>query len=951
LARNQMGNNSPWEDLYGPNLGYVQQLYEQYLQDPQTVDEEMRTLFERWGSPASAPSQQEPYLQVNRESPNALAIMQKAVAAVKLIQNLRINGHLAARTNPFLADRENLFSISNYGLTQEDLESIPAKIAWSKAPDQFRTAWDVVVHLREVYIGSTAYQFTHVNNVQERHWLNHRVATLPLKTSMSREQQLSLLRKLTQADEFEQFLHRTFVGQKRFSLEGLEILVPMMDELIRQGAHDGVRHVLIGMAHRGRLNVLAHILGKPYEKIFSEFHHSPNKEMVPSEGSIGINHGWSGDVKYHLGADREIEEQNAARIRLTLANNPSHLEFVDPIVEGFTRASQEDRNVAGQPLQDITKAFSILVHGDAAFPGEGVVAETLNLSRLKGYNTGGTIHIIANNQIGFTTESEDSRSTLYASDLAKGFEIPIVHVNADDPEACMQAISLAYEYRKTFKKDFLIDLMGYRRYGHNEMDDPSVTQPVLYEKVSKHARVPVLYADRLKENGVISEQEAANIKQDVLDELKSANEQMKTDQKEEHIPFYMEKDEDEFSVKTSIQASELTKLNKELLMWPQGFSAYPKLEKILKRREEALETSIDWAHAETLAFATILADGTPIRMTGQDTERGTFAQRHVVLHDYKTGRTYTPLQHLSDAKASYAVYNSPLSEASVLAFEYGYDVLAKDTLVLWEAQFGDFANAAQVHIDTFLAPGRAKWGQKSSLVMLLPHGYEGQGAEHSSARLERFLQLSGSQNWTIANLTSAAQYFHLLRWQASRVGKDEARPLIVMTPKSLLRNPRASSKLAELSEGGFKQLFEQPGLEENTESAERLILCSGKVAIDLEAEWEASNVKNKKIHIVRVEQLYPLPSKALLELFARCTQLKEIAWVQEEPRNMGAWSYIDPKLRELASVPVRYIGRPVRSSPAEGSPDVHKAEQQRILRKALLLTGMNTGNPGGDNRE
>ncbi|WCK56915.1 2-oxoglutarate dehydrogenase E1 component [Aneurinibacillus sp. Ricciae_BoGa-3] len=944
-----MGSNTPWQDLSGPNLGYVQQLYEQYLEDPQTVDEQMRALFERWGAPTLP--QKEPYAIASQETLDMLGIMKKAVSAVKLIQNVRINGHLAARTNSFSENKEHLFSIANYGLTREDLESIPAKIAWSKAPDEFRTAWDVIEYLRQVYIGSTAYQFTHVNNVEERHWLNHRVATLPLKTSMSREKQLALLRNLIQADEFEQFLHRTFVGQKRFSLEGLEVLVPMMDELIRQGAHDGVRHVLIGMAHRGRLNVLAHILGKPYEKIFSEFHHSPNKELVPSEGSMGINYGWSGDVKYHLGADREIQEDNAARIRLTLANNPSHLEFVDPVVEGFTRASQEDRKVAGQPVQDTTKALAILIHGDAAFPGEGVVAETLNLSRLKGYHTGGTIHIIANNQIGFTTESGDSRSTLYASDLAKGFEIPIVHVNADDPEACLQAISLAYEYRKTFKKDFLIDLMGYRRYGHNEMDDPNVTQPLLYEKVSKHPRIPVLYADKLKGNGVISEQDAASIRQDVQNQLKNAYEQVKTDQKEEHVPYHLDKDEDEFNIKTSVPAAKLAQLNKELLTWPQEFSVYPKLEKILKRREQALETSIDWAHAETLAFATILADGTPIRMTGQDIERGTFAQRHVVLHDYKTGKTFTPLQHLKDAKASYAVYNSPLSEASVLAFEYGYDVLAKNTLVLWEAQFGDFANAAQVHIDTFLAPGRAKWGQKSSLVMLLPHGYEGQGAEHSSARLERFLQLSGSQNWTIANLTSAAQYFHILRWQASRVGREEARPLILMTPKSLLRNPRASSRLSELSESAFKPLLEQPGLEAHAATAERLILCSGKVAIDLEAEWEALNVNNEKIHMVRVEQLYPLPSKAIRELLSRCTQLKEIAWVQEEPKNMGAWSYIEPKLRELGSVHVRYIGRPVRSSPAEGSPDVHKVEQQRILREALFLTEMNTGNPGGDNRE
>ncbi|WP_245590515.1 2-oxoglutarate dehydrogenase E1 component [Aneurinibacillus terranovensis] len=940
-----MGSKTPWQDFYGPNLGYVQQLYEQYLQDRASIDQEVRSLFDRWGAPPEYPDG-ESYPEKMQQSSDDLAIMKKVVAAFKLVQNIRINGHLAAKTNPF-ANEEQVFNLSKYGLSKEDLQAIPAKIVWSKAPDEFHTAWDVMMHLRDAYIGSTAYQFMHINNVEERHWLNHMVVTGALKRILTNEEQVSLLKKLTEADEFEQFLHRTFVGQKRFSIEGLEMLVPMIDELIRQGAHDGVRHVLIGMAHRGRLNVLAHILGKPYEKIFSEFHHSPNKELVPSEGSIGMNYGWTGDVKYHLGADREIEEDHSARLRVTLANNPSHLEFVDSVVEGYTRAAQEDRQVAGPPQQDITKAFAILVHGDAAFPGEGIVAETLNLSRLRGYHTGGTIHIIANNQIGFTTESEDSRSTRYASDLAKGFEIPIVHVNADDPNACIQAIYLAYEYRKTFKKDFLIDLIGYRRYGHNEMDDPNVTQPLLYAKVAKHPRIPALYIDKLLQNGIISEQAVNEMKQNVREQLNYAYEKMKNEEKEQETQVQINQDVEEFNVNTSVPAAKLTELNKEILASPEGFSVYPKLEKILQRRVDALHGSIDWAHAETLAFATILADGIPIRMTGQDTERGTFAQRHVVLHDYRTGKSFTPLQHLSQARASFAVYNSPLSEASVLGFEYGYDVLARDTLVLWEAQFGDFANAAQVHIDTFLAPGRAKWRQNSNLVLLLPHGYEGQGAEHSNARPERFLQLSGEQNWTVANLTSAAQYFHLLRWQASRVGTEDARPLILMTPKSLLRNPRAASRLTEFSEGGFKQLLEQPGLEGNAKSAERLILCSGKIAIDLEAEWEKLQLNNKTIHIVRVEQLYPFPAKALRQLITRCKQFKEIVWVQEEPQNMGAWSYIEPQLRTLSQVPVRYIGRPVRSSPAEGSPEVHKAEQHRILKEAFLLTESNAVKAGG----
>ncbi|WP_047150725.1 2-oxoglutarate dehydrogenase E1 component [Aneurinibacillus tyrosinisolvens] len=949
MARNQVGSNTPWQDFDGPNLGYVHELYEHYLEDPKSIDQEMKKLFDQWGAP---PLYQKEgfHTQKEQHTTDAAGIMQKAISAATLALSIRINGHLYAQTNSFTNEEQrdlHPLNPSNYGLSEADLQAMPAQVVWPKAPVQLRTALDVINHLRKIYINSVAYQFMHINNLEERDWLTHMVESETIERTLGNEEQIRLLRTLTQVEEFEQFLHHRFAGQKRFSIEGLETLVPMIDELVRQSALGGVRHVLIGMAHRGRLSVLAHILGKPYEKIFSEFHHSPNKELVPSEGSIGMNYGWTGDVKYHLGADREMEADQSARVRLTLANNPSHLEFVNPVVQGYTRAAQEDRQVAGYPKQDVTKALMIAVHGDAAFPGEGIVAETLNLSRLRGYQTGGTIHIIANNQIGFTTESQDSRSTRYASDLAKGFEIPIVHVNADDPMACLQAIRLAYEYRKNFKKDFLIDLIGYRRYGHNEMDDPAATQPLFYDKVMKHSRVPVLYADILKKNGIIEDQVVEEIKQAARERLQQAYDKTKSNGQEQTITPEIKQIDNELDVDTRVSADTLTELNKELLQWPKELSVYPKLEKILKRREEALQKGIDWSLAETLAFATILMDGTPIRITGQDTERGTFAQRHAVLHDNQTGKQFIPLQHIPQARASFAIYNSPLSEAGVLGFEYGYDVLAKDTLVLWEAQFGDFADAAQVIIDTFLASGKAKWKQTSNLVLLLPHGYEGQGPDHSSARLERFLQSSAERNWTVANLTSAAQYFHLLRWQASRLGKENARPLILMTPKSLLRNPRAFSKLTELSEGSFKPLLEQPGLEGNAESAGRMILCSGKVAIDLEAEWESQQLNDKRIYLVRVEQLFPFPEKELQKTINQCKQLKEIVWVQEEPKNMGAWSYMEPKLKALTEVPVRYIGRPDHSSPAEGSPDVHKMEQQRILKEALLLTETTTVKAGG----
>lgn len=929
----------PWQGFDGANLGYVHQLYEQYLKNPLAVDAEFRSLFERWGAPpqfeAAAPDlglRTQPAVTVTGDATEAMA---KAVAAVELAERIRLNGHLISRINSFVDSPEtslHLFEPAAYGLTDADLRVIPARVVWPEAPGQLATAADVINHLMTVYTGSTAYQFMHIPNIPERNWLSHRVeagAARPIDD----EERRRLLRELTEVEEFERYLHRTFAGQKRFSVEGLETVVPMLTSLIHQAANDGTQHVLIGMAHRGRLSVLAHVLGKPYAKIFSEFHHAPNKDLVPSEGSMGVTYGWTGDVKYHLGAHREPGPHDTTRVRVTLAHNPSHLEFVGAVVEGYTRAAQEERQVSGSPLQQTGRALCISLHGDAAFPGEGIVAETINLSKLRGYRVGGTIHIITNNQIGFTTDSADSRSTRYASGVARGFELPIVHVNADDPEACLQAIHLAYAYRQEFHKDFLIDLIGYRRHGHNETDDPIVTQPLLYAKVAKHPGVRSLYAGRLAEAGAVDAEAAAAMSRSALERLQQAYDQMKEEGTEPDAPQQLDWGDDEIGGNTAVSEAHLTEYNRQLLQWPAEFKVYPKLAKILERRYEALTAGIDWAHAETLAFASILAEGTPIRMTGQDVERGTFAHRHLVLHDAESGKAFTPLQHFPAARASFAVYNSPLSETAVLGFEYGYDVLAKESLVLWEAQFGDFANVAQVMIDQFLAAGSAKWGQRSNLVLLLPHGYEGQGPEHSSARLERFLQLSAEHNWTVANVTRSAQYFHLLRWQASRVGTAGSRPLILMTPKSLLRNPRAASPLADFGEGGFRPVME---LSRATGEAERLVLSAGKIGIDLEAERESMG-EDGRVHLVRVEQLYPFPERSLRGLITGSAKLREIVWVQEEPRNMGAWGYMEPRLRELTELPVRYIGRPERSSPAEGSPDAHKAEQQRILRSALHL--------------
>jgi 2-oxoglutarate dehydrogenase E1 component len=921
----------PWNDLHGPNLAYILEQYEIYSKNPESVDSTLKSLFEEWGSPITSENKQ-PKIESDID-------VRKVISAEKLVQYIRTYGHLSANINPLTKNQHSLPNHGEYGLNEEDLNQIPAELIWTGLSDNIRTAQDVIQHLQTIYTESLAYEFSHVHNQEEREWLYSVVESRQFLTDLTTENRSDILKRLIEVDEFEKFLQRTFTGQKRFSIEGVDMLVPMIDELIRASSQVGVRHVMMGMAHRGRLNVLAHILGKPYEKIFSEFHHSTNKEVVPSEGSMGINYGWTGDVKYHLGGNRDIDGSNSVRTRVTLANNPSHLEFVDPVVEGFTRAVQEDRTNPGYPQLDTSKAIALLIHGDAAFPGEGVVAETLNLSQLTGYRTGGTIHIIANNQLGFTTDHSDSRSTTYSSDLAKGFEIPIVHVNADDPEACLAAIRLACEYRTRFQKDFLIDLIGYRRFGHNEMDDPTVTQPLMYEIIQKHPTIRTQYAEKLSEKWV----DATEIKTweaNIKETLQSAHEKMK-EETDNQTEYHSETGLDlPTEINTGVSIESLKAINHALLERPKSFNAYPKLERTLSRRISLLdeEEKVDWALAETLAFATILSEGTAIRFTGQDTERGTFAHRHLVLHDSKTGKTFSPLHSIPQAKAAFGIHNSPLSETSVLGFEYGYNFFAPNTLTLWEAQYGDFANAGQVIIDQFLSAGRAKWRQNSSLVMLLPHGYEGQGPEHSSARLERYLQLAAENNVVIANLSSAAQYFHLLRRQAAMTGKEEARPLILMAPKSLIRSKRTVSPSVELETGSFQAIKEETGLGKKSDQVKRLILCSGKIAIDLSTELEAMSPKQKKwLHILRVEQLYPFPKKEIQSIMNRYKHLEEVIWVQEEPKNMGAWTFMESRIRETVSdqVSIRYIGRPDRSSPATGKSNVHDVEQQRILTDAL----------------
>ncbi|MBD1379005.1 2-oxoglutarate dehydrogenase E1 component [Metabacillus arenae] len=932
-----------WEDFHGPNLGYVMEVYDHYLKDPESIDPDLKEMFDQLDGPPQTKGETISYSQEMAGLQTSAEKIQKIASAVKLAEDIRIYGHLNASIYPLekWEDKKEFLRLEDYQLSEQDLTGIPAQVLCPDAPSDIKNGYEAICYLKEVYKKSLSFEFSHVHVFEEKNWLKKMVESGDIFKPHSKEKQVAILKRLTEVEGFEKFLHRTFVGQKRFSIEGLDMLVPVLDEIISGSAESGTKTVNIGMAHRGRLNVLAHVLGKPYEIIFSEFQHAPNKDLVPSEGSIGINYGWSGDVKYHLGADRQIKDESTTRTRLTLANNPSHLEFVDPIVEGYTRAAQEDRFENGFPKQDVNKSLAILIHGDAAFPGEGIVAETLNLSGLTGYQVGGTIHIIANNMIGFTTESMDSRSTKYASDLAKGYEIPIVHVNADDPEACLAAVHMAVEYRKKFNKDFLIDLIGYRRFGHNEMDEPSTTQPTTYEKIRKHPTVREIYAKTLEEAKIIKKEEIEEIDQEI--QYKMDTSYKKVPDKRVHEVHDIQMPAPILNgfpqLETKVDVETLNQFNKQLVTWPDGFNVFGKLKKILERRAKVFEDDrkVEWALAETLAFASILAEGTPIRLTGQDSERGTFAQRNIMLHDSKSGAAYSPLHMLEKSKASFAVHNSPLSEGSVIGFEYGYNVFAPETLVLWEAQYGDFANVAQVFFDQFIAAGRAKWGQKSGLVMLLPHGYEGQGPEHSSGRMERFLQLAAENNWTVANLTSAAQYFHILRRQAKILKREEVRPLVIMTPKSLLRNPNTLSEVQELSEGVFKPVLEQASLVENAENIKRIVLSSGKIGIDLSDKLNSMDEKPDWLHMIRVEELYPFPKKKIEAILKRYPSLKEIVWVQEEPQNMGAWTYIQPKLQEIASegVKVEYIGRRRRSSTAEGDPNVHKKEQERILTSAL----------------
>ena len=919
-----------WEQFYGPNAGYLLELYDRYVSDPDSVDSETRSFFARWQPPAEAAL---PGTPVDAPSIDVT----RTVGAARLIRYIRELGHQAARIDPLGSDPpgDPGLELATHGVTPADLAALPAHIVRGPLAQGARDALEGVERLRQVYSGAIGYETDHIQAYEERTWIRE-AAEDQRFFGLDTNRQKELLDRLSEVETFERFLHKTLPSQKRFSIEGTDMTVPVLDTIIRNAAAGSTREVVIGMAHRGRLNVLAHILGKPYEQILTEFM-SPN---FTKETYLG----WTGDVKYHRGARKAYHESGISEMPITLAPNPSHLEFVNAVVEGRARAAQEHRDRVGFPDEDEKESLAVLIHGDAAFPGQGIVAETLNLSQLKGYQTGGTIHLIINNQIGFTTDIAESRGTLYASDLAKGFEVPIVHVNADNPEACVAAARMAWAYREKFQKDFLIDLVGYRRWGHNEGDEPEFTQPLMYEKIKNHPTVRELWARELERRGAITHEEGVGRVNELMARLQAAYEAVRerkavTDAQPaliEEPPHASSPRVRPTIVAKPISAAQIVALNAALLERPEGFSPHPKLDRTLQKRRESLHQpgGVDWSHAEQLAFASILTDGTPVRLTGQDSERGTFSQRHLVLHDTVTGERYIPLHHISQARASFAVYNSPLSENAVLGFEYGYSTHAPDTLVLWEGQFGDFANGAQVIIDQFIISGYAKWGQEPSLVLLLPHGYEGAGPEHSSARLERFLQLAANNNIRVANCTTAAQYFHLLRYQAATL-KIDPRPLIVMTPKSLLRQPKAASVLNDLADQYFQPLL-PPG-PESAPPAEtnRLVLCSGKVAIDLLGSPGFTQAEG--VALARLEMLYPFPTAELSSLLQQMPNLREVVWLQEEPQNQGAWSFVASHIRELLdpAISLHYVGRPASASTAEGIASAHAFEQARILREAV----------------
>jgi len=856
----------------------------------------------------------------------AEAELLRAIAAgMALVAAYRSHGHLAARLDPLGSAPPGDPSLDpvNHGLTPQMMEAVPAAVLRVRVPGE--NLAEVLTHLRETYCSTIAYEIEHISSHEQRNWLRERIESGRYRQPLSPERKLQLLGRLTKVEAMDRYLRKAFLGQKTFSIEGLDSMIVMLEETLQLLSDNGTRQVVMGMAHRGRLSVIAHVVNRTYESLLVEFEQSQERLATGTDVT--------GDVKYHAEAEGTYVTPNGKQLSVSLLANPSHLEAVDPVVEGWTRAEQTRRK-GPEPHFDRTGTVPILIHGDAAFPAQGVVSEVLNLSKLEGYTTGGTLHIIANNQLGFTTDPEEGRSTRYASDVAKGFDLPIIHVNADDITACVSAVRLATAFRQKFGRDVVIDLIGYRRFGHNETDEPAYTQPLMYDAIKEHATVREMFAAQLIEEGLLSAEDASARADAAEARLANAHQNVKASAA--HAPHVSRPPMDaspEPDIKTAVPAEALESLNRQLLAVPDRFSVHPKLLRQMERRKTPLaEREIDWAQAEELAFATLITGGIPVRLTGQDTERGTFSQRHLVFHDVRTGKTWAPIQHLVGASASFELHNSPLSEYAALGFEYGYSSDASEALVCWEAQFGDFTNGAQIIVDQFIVSGLAKWGQSSRLTLLLPHGYEGGGPEHSSARLERFLQLAAEGNIRVFYPSTPANYFHALRRQALH---SRPRPLIIMTPKSLLRLRASWSKLEDFSVHSFRRLIDDPMMESHRDEVRRIILCTGKVYYDLIASPLRAEAKD--LAIIRMELLEPFRTDDVLAAIAKYSNARQLTWVQEEPMNMGAYWHVkrrlEPKLPKHLSL--NYVGRPERASPSEGYALAHQAQEAKLVQTAL----------------
>lgn len=899
----------------------VEALYQQYTQDPSSVDEGWKKFFEGFDFAQESFPMLPGEEATPKKSAASVLVSDKEVQVRNLIHAYRTRAHLRSKTNPVRErrDRKPILDLEDFGLTEADLKTefnSGAEIGIGRA-----TLQKIIDSLKYIYEGAVGFEYMSVRDPEKLKWLREKIEKDALAFNPSHEQRTRILTKLNEAVVFENFLHTKYLGQKRFSLEGGETTIPALDTIINKGAELGVEEVMIGMAHRGRLNVLANIMGKTYEQIFNEFEGNAKPDLTMGDG----------DVKYHMGFSSQVDTPSGHKVEIKLAPNPSHLEAVNPVVEGFVRAKGD-----AEYNKDRSKILPVLIHGDAAVAGQGIVYEVVQMSQLKGYNTGGTIHFVINNQVGFTTDFDDARSSVYCTDVAKMIDAPVLHVNGDDPEAVVFCVQFATEYRQKFGGDIFVDMVCYRRHGHNESDEPKFTQPNLYNIISKHPNPREVYNKKLIDMGEVEAELAKKMDQEFRGLLQDRLNMVK----QQPLPYVYQPLEEEWrnlrrskpedfdlSPETGVKQAEIDKVAKALTEIPKGFKPIKQIEKQLKQRKDMFfkDKQLNWAGGELLAYGTLLLEGNPVRLTGQDVQRGTFSHRHAVLHDANTNEAYNSLNHLEGADQKFEIYNSLLSEFGVMGFEFGYAMANPNALTIWEAQFGDFANGAQVMIDQFISCSETKWQRMNGLVLLLPHGYEGQGPEHSNARPERYLQLCAEYNMVVANITTPANFFHALRRQMTW---EFRKPLVVMSPKSLLRHPKAVSDLSDFTSGRFQEVIADDTVK--PASARKVVLCSGKVYYDLIEKREKDKIKD--VAVIRLEQLHPFPKTQINDLLAKYTKAEDFVWLQEEPENMGYWNYIQRIYPERS---FKLISRKASASPATGFAKVHAEEQELIIEKAF----------------